>query len=38
MKYGIMCHIPDTWHDSSTVIFTVEESCQHRKKNLAPDY
>ena len=29
---GIMCHIPGTWHDSSSVIFTVEEFCQHRKK------
>ena len=26
------CWIPGTWHDSSTVIFTVEELCQHRKK------
>ena len=28
----IMCRIPGTWHDSSTVIFTVEEFCQYRKK------
>ena len=28
----IMCRIPGAWHDSSTVIFTVEEFCQHRKK------
>ena len=27
----IMCRIPGTWHDSSTVIFTVEEFCQQRK-------
>ena len=32
----IMCRIPGTWHDSSTVIFTVEEFCQHRKKKNLP--
>ena len=29
---GIMCRIPGTWHDSSTMNITVEEFCQHRKK------
>ena len=28
----IMCCIPGTWHNSLTVIFTVKEFCQHRKK------
>ena len=27
----IMCRIPGTWHDSSIVIFTIEEFCQHGK-------
>ena len=27
-----MCRIPGTWQDSSTVIFTVEQYFQHRKK------
>ena len=27
-----MCHILGTWHDSLTVNITVEEFCQHRKK------
>ena len=30
--FRIMCGIPSTWYDSSTVIFTVEEFCQYRKK------
>ena len=29
---GIMCPIPDTWHNFSTVNITVEELCQHREK------
>ena len=34
----IMCCIPGTWHDSSTVNITVEEFCQQRKKkNLVLD-
>ena len=28
----IMCRIPGTWYDSSTVNITVEEFCQHREK------
>ena len=32
IKIGIMCRIPGTWHDYSTVNITVEEFCQHRKK------
>ena len=31
----IICRIPGTWHNSSTVNITFEEFCQHRKKNLA---
>ena len=31
-EQGIMCRIPGTWHHSSTVNITVEESCQHRTK------
>ena len=27
-----MCRIRVTWHDSLTVIFTVEEFCRHGKK------
>ena len=30
--YRIMCGIPGTWHDYSTVNITVEEFCQRRKK------
>ena len=33
----IRCCILGTWYNSSTVVFTVEEFCQHRKKNLAHD-
>ena len=31
-KFRIMCRIPGTWYDSSTVNISVEEFCQHRKK------
>ena len=35
----IMCCIPGTWHDSSTVNITIEEFCQQRKKkNLDHGY
>ena len=27
----VMCRIPRTWYDSSTVNITVEKFCQHRK-------
>ena len=30
--FRIMCGIPSTWYDPSTVIFTVEEFFQYRKK------
>ena len=30
----IMCCIPGTWHDFSTVNITVEEFCLHQKRNL----
>ena len=32
MFFKSKCCFPGTWHDFSTVIFTVEELCQHRKK------
>ena len=32
----IMCCIPGTWHDSSTVNITIEEFCQNRKKKSWP--
>ena len=31
----IICRIPGTWHNSSTVNITFEEFCRHKKKNLA---
>ena len=33
IRFWIMCHIPGTWHGSSTVNITVEEFCLSRKKS-----
>ena len=32
LRFWIMCRIPGTWHNFSTVNITVEEFCWSRKK------
>ena len=32
--FWIMCRIPGTWHDYSTVNIIIEVFCQHRKKKI----